>query len=214
MEALKLAVQLGAPVNYADPNGDTALHIAATRRRDLIVQALADSGAVLDARNHDGETPLAEALKPPPPPKGSGQPDDYEYLLKHTSRTVHAQVAAVDYRLDIATLDHQPASTLTLNGIGVVEIETAQPLAVDLYSQSRITGSFVLIDPVSNSTAAAGMIRKAVTGAKTSIAPDLDRAEAHRQLARVAEFFDLTAPDGAVAQHVRRALAALEESDE
>jgi sulfate adenylyltransferase subunit 1 (EFTu-like GTPase family) len=136
------------------------------------------------------------------------------YLLKHTSRTVHAQVAAVDYRLDIATLDHQPASTLTLNGIGVVEIETAQPLAVDLYSQSRITGSFVLIDPVSNSTAAAGMIREAVTGAKTSIAPDLDRAEAHRQLARVAEFFDLTAPDGAVAQHVRRALAALEESDE
>ncbi len=85
VEALKLAIQLGAPVNHADPNGDTALHIAATRRRDLIVQALADSGAVLDARNHDGETPLAEALKPPPPPKGSGQSDDYEYLLKHTS---------------------------------------------------------------------------------------------------------------------------------
>ena len=74
------------------------------------------------------------------------------YLLKHTSRTVHAVVKAVDYRLDVATLEHQSASTLTLNGIGVVEIESVQPLAVDRYSSSRITGSFVLIDPVTNET--------------------------------------------------------------
>ena len=99
---------------------------------------------------------------------------DRRYLLKHTSRTVHAQVKAVDYRLDVATLDHQPASTLTLNGIGVVEIESVQPLAVDKYSSSRITGSFVLIDPVTNATAAAGMIRDAVpvgTGLRAASGP-------------------------------------------
>lgn len=84
VETIKLAIQLGASVNQADPNGDTALHVAATRRRDLIVQALVDSGAMLGARNHDGETPLAAALKPPPPAKGSGKTDDYEFLLKHT----------------------------------------------------------------------------------------------------------------------------------
>ena len=93
------------------------------------------------------------------------------YLLKHTSRTVHAQVTALQYRLDIATLDHQPASTLSLNGIGVVEIETVQPLAVDAYGISRITGSFVLIDPVTNATAAAGMIREAIpSGAESQAA--------------------------------------------
>jgi len=96
------------------------------------------------------------------------------YLLKHTSRTVHAQVKVLDYRLDVATLEHQPASTLTLNGIGVVEIESVQPIAVDRYSSSRITGSFVLIDPVTNATAAAGMIREAVpvaTGLRATSGP-------------------------------------------
>ena len=83
-EVIKLAVKLGAPVDQAGPNGNTALHVAATRRRDAIVQALADSGAALDVRNHDGETPLAVALKPPTQIKGSGMIDDYEFLLKHT----------------------------------------------------------------------------------------------------------------------------------
>ncbi len=83
-EVVKLAVQLGTPVNQAGPNGNTALHVAATRRRDVIVQALADSGAALNVRNSDGETPLTAALKPPTQVKGSGMIDDYEYLLKHT----------------------------------------------------------------------------------------------------------------------------------
>ena len=89
------------------------------------------------------------------------------YLLKHTSRTVPAQISALQYRLDVATLEHQAAATLALNGIGVVEIESVQPLAVDRYSGNRITGSFVLIDPVSNATAAAGMIREAIPYAAT-----------------------------------------------
>jgi ankyrin repeat protein len=84
VQAVKLAAQLGTPVDHADANGDTALHIAATRRRDAIVQALADSGAALNVRDHDGLTPLAAALKPPASAKGSGLSDDYEYLLKHT----------------------------------------------------------------------------------------------------------------------------------
>ncbi len=83
-QTITLAVQLGTPVNQADANGDTALHIAATRRRDEIVQALADSGAALNARNHEGETPLAAALKPPAQSQGSAVADDYDYLLNHT----------------------------------------------------------------------------------------------------------------------------------
>jgi sulfate adenylyltransferase large subunit len=81
------------------------------------------------------------------------------YLLKHTSRTVQAQVTAVHHLLDVATLEQQPAATLALNGIGLVEIESVQSLNVDSYSTNRTTGSFVLIDAVNNATVAAGMIR-------------------------------------------------------
>jgi sulfate adenylyltransferase large subunit len=86
------------------------------------------------------------------------------YLLKHTSKTVQAQVTAVLHRLDVATLERQSAATLSLNGIGLIEITTVQPLAMDLYSVNRTTGSFVLIDPVTNATAAAGMIRDTSSG--------------------------------------------------
>jgi sulfate adenylyltransferase large subunit len=81
------------------------------------------------------------------------------YLLKHTSRSVQAQVTAVLHRLDVATLGRHPATTLSLNGIGLVEIASVLPLTVDTYSANRTTGSFVLIDPVTNATVAAGMIR-------------------------------------------------------
>jgi sulfate adenylyltransferase large subunit len=92
-----------------------------------------------------------------------GQPLDLarRYLLKHTSRTVNAHVTTVHYRLDVATLEHQPTATLALNAIGVVEVKTVQPLTVDRYTTNRITGSFVLIDPITNATVAAGMIRDA-----------------------------------------------------
>ncbi len=83
-EAIKLAVKLGTPVDQADLNGNTALHTAATLRRDVVVQALVDSGAGLEVRNHAGETPLAAALKPPPPRAGSDVVDEYGFLLNHT----------------------------------------------------------------------------------------------------------------------------------
>ncbi len=89
------------------------------------------------------------------------------YLLKHTSRTVTAQVASLQYRLDPTTLDREPANTLALNSIGTVEIESTQPLVLDPYSTNRITGSFVLIDPQTNATVAAGMVRSIINTSTT-----------------------------------------------
>lgn len=91
------------------------------------------------------------------------------YLLKHTSRTVQAHVVAVHYRLVVETLEQAPASSLRLNEIGRVELEAAQPLVVDRYQDNRVTGSFVLIDPVTNATVAAGMIRDGNTAAVQEI---------------------------------------------
>jgi len=47
-----------------------------------------------------------------------------------------------------------------MNGIALVELETNNPLFFDSYDQSRATGSFILVDPLSNATVAAGMIRE------------------------------------------------------
>ena len=83
------------------------------------------------------------------------------YLLKHTSQTVPAFVSAVGHRTNIATLAHEPAETLEMNGIGVVTLDLLRPIAMDLYGENRSTGAFILIDSETNSTVAAGMITAA-----------------------------------------------------
>ena len=83
-----------------------------------------------------------------------------DYLLKHTSQTVRAQISRIRHRIDINTLAEQPANKLELNEIASIQVETRRPLFFDSYQQNRITGAFILIDPVSNSTVAAGMIEE------------------------------------------------------
>ena len=61
LEAARAAVDAAGDVNAADVAGNTALHTAARRRLDTVVQFLADSGADLHAMNDQGQTPLAVA---------------------------------------------------------------------------------------------------------------------------------------------------------
>ncbi len=81
-----------------------------------------------------------------------------QYIIKHATQLVKAQVRQIRYRVDINTLERHPATELKLNEIGAVVIDTHLPLFVDQYLRNRATGSFVLIDPVSNATVAAGMV--------------------------------------------------------
>jgi bifunctional enzyme CysN/CysC/sulfate adenylyltransferase subunit 1 len=81
------------------------------------------------------------------------------YLLKHTSRTVRAKALKIRYRVNVNTLKQEPAGVLHMNDIAQVEFETVSPLFFDPYTQNRTTGSFILIDPISNATLGAGMIR-------------------------------------------------------
>jgi sulfate adenylyltransferase large subunit len=94
------------------------------------------------------------------------------YLLKHTSRIVRGKATKIHYRVDVNSLEQQSASTLQMNDIAYVEIETVSPLFFDSYTQNRITGSFILIDPISNATLAAGMIRADLSdkASKSSVA--------------------------------------------
>jgi bifunctional enzyme CysN/CysC len=89
------------------------------------------------------------------------QPLDLEttYLLRHTTREVRAFVDKLEYRVDVDTMHREAAPTLGLNEIGRVEVTTSRPIFFDSYRLNSATGSFVLIDPHSNTTVAAGMVR-------------------------------------------------------
>jgi len=80
------------------------------------------------------------------------------YLLKHTSHTAPAVVSAIEHRTNISTLSHESADMLEMNGIGVVAIQLLRPMALDLYGENRSIGAFILIDPETNGTVAAGMV--------------------------------------------------------
>ncbi len=82
-----------------------------------------------------------------------------KYILRHTTKEVKAIVTEVCYKVNINTLHKiEEDRVLHLNDIGRIKIRTSAALIADSYRSNRTTGSFVLIDPLSNATVAAGMI--------------------------------------------------------
>ncbi|HMB93700.1 MAG TPA: sulfate adenylyltransferase subunit CysN [Rhodothermales bacterium] len=94
-----------------------------------------------------------------------------EYLLQHTTRRVPAYISKIIYRFNVDTLHREIAHVFNLNDIGRVELATTQPLFFDPYRLNRRTGNFVLIDPDTNNTVGAGMIR--------GVAQDVDPLGTH-----------------------------------
>ncbi len=93
------------------------------------------------------------------------------YQLKHTTRWVAAEVESLRYGLNVDTLHRDTdAETLEVNDIGRVSIHTTSPLFFDTYRLNRTTGSFILVDPATDLTVAAGMIRG--SGGDGEVAPD------------------------------------------
>ena len=80
------------------------------------------------------------------------------YLLKQATQTTSAVVTHLRYKTNIETMRSEPATKLELNGIGRVRLEAARPLAADSYAKNRRTGSFILVDRLTNATMGAGMI--------------------------------------------------------
>ncbi|ABB74452.1 sulfate adenylyltransferase subunit CysN [Nitrosospira multiformis] len=81
-----------------------------------------------------------------------------KYLIKHSTRLVKAVISRIEYRLDINTLKHEGADILKMNDIARVSLKVHQPLVWDAYQRNHATGSFIVIDEVTNNTVAAGMI--------------------------------------------------------
>ncbi len=81
------------------------------------------------------------------------------YLLRHTTRTVKARFAAINYRIDVQTLEQRPLEgEVRMNDIVHAALAVQQPVFVDPYAMDRATGAFILIDEATNQTVAAGMI--------------------------------------------------------
>lgn len=90
-----------------------------------------------------------------------------DYLLKLATREVQCSLAHLDYLVDVDTMHREEARPLQLNDIGRAQLRLQEPIYFDPYHRNREMGSFILIDPVTHGTVAAGMIR--------GVSPDLRR---------------------------------------
>ncbi len=80
------------------------------------------------------------------------------YLVKTGSQLIPGTLTAIKFRTNVNTLERTAATKLELNEVGTVTIATDKPIAFDPYASNAQTGSFILIDRISNATLGAGVI--------------------------------------------------------
>jgi bifunctional enzyme CysN/CysC len=111
------------------------------------------------------------------------------YLLKHANRVTNVSIGRIRHRVDVNTLEQQPAERLGLNEIGRCTVELSQRVAFDPYRKNRAMGSFILIDRLTNNTVGAGMI----LGRAAELEPDI-RTLVEESIRRHDERFKSTVP--------------------
>src|SRR5690606_2014874 len=84
-----------------------------------------------------------------------------KYWLRHGNRWVQGRITAIDSRLDIHTLERQDGSELGVNDIGRVQIQSQQALPVQDYAGNRVGGALIVVDPTTNRTSGALLVRSA-----------------------------------------------------
>ena len=80
------------------------------------------------------------------------------YEIKLASTRTAGRISAIRHRIDVNTLSRSPAATLGLNEIAQVELTLERPVVADNYRRHKGTGSFIVVDRLTNATVAAGMI--------------------------------------------------------
>ncbi|WP_374593422.1 sulfate adenylyltransferase subunit 1 [Aquabacterium sp.] len=84
-----------------------------------------------------------------------------KYWVRHGNRWVQARITSIDNRLDIHTLEDTDAHELAVNEIGRVQIQTQQPLPVEPYVDNRVGGALIVVDPTTNRTSGALLVKAA-----------------------------------------------------
>lgn len=137
------------------------------------------------------------------------------YLLKCGTRSVGASVTEIKHKVDVNTFDHHAAKELKLNEIAFCNLALSEPIAFDPYEANKETGSFILIDRLSNETVAAGLIwfglRRATNVHKQAL--DVDKKTRSQQKAQTPAVLWFTGLSGSgkstIANAVERKLQAL-----
>lgn len=81
-----------------------------------------------------------------------------KYLIKHTSNKVRAMITDIEHKIDINTLEKLKVDKLQLNEMAKIKLKTMKPVAADKYQKNRFTGSFIIIDELTNNTVGAAML--------------------------------------------------------
>ena len=81
-----------------------------------------------------------------------------QYTIKLATRSVSGSISLIHHRIDVNTLEHHDANELKLNEIGSCTVTVNAPVVFDPYKKNRGTGSFIIIDRLTNGTVGAGMI--------------------------------------------------------
>jgi len=99
------------------------------------------------------------------------------YLVKHTARQTKIRALQIRHRVNVNTFEQEQVTQLNMNDIASVEFEAHIPLFFDPYASNRATGSFILIDAVSNATVGAGMIQEDLLDRERLAGPELASME-------------------------------------
>lgn len=94
------------------------------------------------------------------------------YLIKHATQLLCCNITGLLYQVDVNSFSKVKRDTLCLNEIGLVEIETHKPMFFDSYSKNRALGNFIVIDPTTNDTIAAGVIPDDANAPNGEVWPD------------------------------------------
>ncbi|MDX1355733.1 MAG: sulfate adenylyltransferase subunit CysN, partial [Halomonas venusta] len=103
------------------------------------------------------------------------------YDFKLATRDLSGQVSAIEYQVDVNTLERHATDSLGLNAIARCEVELTAAIPVDDYRTSPGTGSFIIIDRLTNVTVGAGMIR-GTADAREQVSGTTDWAAFERDL--------------------------------
>jgi sulfate adenylyltransferase subunit 1 len=83
---------------------------------------------------------------------------DKSYDIKRATSVVSGSFEHINYKIDVNTYEREQVHTLGLNDIASCKMVLTQPIAADAYETNRLTGSFIVVDRISNNTVGAGMI--------------------------------------------------------
>ena len=83
---------------------------------------------------------------------------DRQYDIKRATSVVSGSFEHINYKVDVNTYKRTQVDKLQLNDIASCRMVLTRPIAADAYKDNRSTGSFIVVDRISNNTVGAGMI--------------------------------------------------------